>query len=138
MSTSKDSEGFPFLEPLPELRVKVYRNLFVSEENVKIRQKESLSGQFLRTCRIVRDEALPILYGENSINHSAYFLPRKIGKSNMELIKHLLWRGEEIPRCWDTIHAQGLLTWNEVFSINVQSVEVTLEAAVSSTSRITS
>lgn len=74
---------FPFLESPPELRIKVYRDLFCDKENMirpqtharsvsntvdvsssHFRNPFQLGSGLLTVCRQISDEAVPILYGE--------------------------------------------------------------------------
>ncbi|KAF9733284.1 hypothetical protein PMIN06_008767 [Paraphaeosphaeria minitans] len=50
-----------------ELRNKVYRHLFVTEEKIVFPDAENMSrsSQFLSTCKLVHNEGCSILYGEN-------------------------------------------------------------------------
>ncbi|KAF2822736.1 hypothetical protein CC86DRAFT_457940 [Ophiobolus disseminans] len=55
----------------PELRNSVYRHVFVRDGSLQIPQRSEGSGlgqsaQFLRTCKLVHNEACSILYGENT------------------------------------------------------------------------
>ncbi|KAL5120779.1 hypothetical protein ACEQ8H_001260 [Pleosporales sp. CAS-2024a] len=59
-----------FTDVPPEIRNAIYRYVFVRSERLAIPQNQHGSGlcqsaQFLRTCKLVHDEACSILYGEN-------------------------------------------------------------------------
>jgi hypothetical protein len=59
-----------FLDLPPELRNTVYQHVFVRKSSLQIPQRPDrpglcLSAQFLRTCKLVHDEACSILYGSN-------------------------------------------------------------------------
>jgi hypothetical protein len=62
---------FPsFTDLPPELRNAIYRHALVRDGALDIPQRHlrpglCLSGQFLRTCKLVHDEGCSILYGEN-------------------------------------------------------------------------
>ncbi|KAK7183414.1 hypothetical protein PSPO01_10663 [Paraphaeosphaeria sporulosa] len=73
-----------------ELRNKVYRHLFVTEEKIMFPDAENMSrsSQFLSTCKLVHNEGCSILYGENKFrfdrNHKTRGpfwepLPKEIG-----------------------------------------------------------
>lgn len=68
METSKTS----FLSFPPELRLKVYRNLFVVDKAWADRRflQTALSSQLLRTCNLILLEGRPVLYGENTMAFS--------------------------------------------------------------------
>lgn len=93
MSAPSDSKPFRFLELLPELRLKVYSELFLAEETIWLRDdKLSLSAQFLRTCRLVHDEGVAVLYGDNAFDRRMLCdsaLEQKIGAHNVARIRHL-------------------------------------------------
>ncbi|KAK0716632.1 hypothetical protein B0T21DRAFT_375235 [Apiosordaria backusii] len=55
-----------FLSLPAEIRNMIYSLLFRADSTIKSNWRPHLSAQFLRTCRQVRDEGLPILYGENT------------------------------------------------------------------------
>ncbi|KAK4194703.1 hypothetical protein QBC40DRAFT_269890 [Triangularia verruculosa] len=55
-----------FLSLPGEIRNRIYRLLFRLDSTIDDDCRPRLSAQFLRTCRQVRDEGLPILYGENT------------------------------------------------------------------------
>ncbi|CAI6334595.1 unnamed protein product [Periconia digitata] len=61
--------GKTFSDLPPEIRNKIYRQLFVTGEPINIRKASDLcrSGQFLSTCKLVHNEGCSILYGENTI-----------------------------------------------------------------------
>ena len=69
-ATRTPYKGFTDLPP--ELRNKIYRHVFVNKDTdlwipcVRKDRTLSYSSQFLRTCKLVHDEACSILYGENS------------------------------------------------------------------------
>jgi hypothetical protein len=52
-----------------ELRLKVYNQLFKFDKPVELGKNDHCgSAQFLRTCKMVRDEGTAVLYGENSFH----------------------------------------------------------------------
>lgn len=55
-----------------ELRIGIYREIFVRKRPLLFNSKEgfSRSAQFLRTCKLVYEEGREILYGENSFHFS--------------------------------------------------------------------
>ena len=55
-----------------ELRVGIYREIFVKKRPLHFTSKEgfSRSSQFLRTCKLVYEEGREIMYGENSFHFS--------------------------------------------------------------------
>jgi hypothetical protein len=55
-----------------ELRVGIYREIFVKKRPLHFTSKEdfSRSAQFLRTCKLVSEEGREIMYGENSFHFS--------------------------------------------------------------------
>lgn len=64
-----NTRGFPFLSLPGEIRNKIYRLAFVYDEvitDIHFNSKSKKSAQFLRTCRQVHAEGMPILYGENT------------------------------------------------------------------------
>lgn len=73
-----------------ELRNKVYRHLFVTDEKIQFPDAENMSrsSQFLGTCKLVHNEGCSVLYGENKFrfdrNHKTRGpfwepVPREIG-----------------------------------------------------------
>jgi hypothetical protein len=55
-----------------ELRIGVYREIFVKQQPLHFSSKEgfSRSAQFLRTCKLVHEEGREIMYSENSFHFS--------------------------------------------------------------------
>ena len=55
-----------------ELRIGIYREIFVKPQPLHFSSKEdfSRSAQFLRTCKLVHEEGREIIYGENSFHFS--------------------------------------------------------------------
>ncbi|KAF1942473.1 hypothetical protein EJ02DRAFT_454170 [Clathrospora elynae] len=73
-----------FTDLPPELRNTVYRYLFArkdEDEELKIPAVKGscslqMSAQFLRTCKLVHNEACSILYGENTFSLSRHYFTR--------------------------------------------------------------
>jgi hypothetical protein len=62
-----------FADLPPELRNTVYQHVFVHKASLQIPQRPDrtglcLSAQFLRTCKLVHDEACSLLYGSNTFH----------------------------------------------------------------------
>jgi hypothetical protein len=62
-----------FVDLPPELRNTVYQHVFVRKDMLQVPQRRDrpglcLSAQFLRTCKLVHDEACSILYGSNAFH----------------------------------------------------------------------
>jgi hypothetical protein len=62
-----------FVDLPPELRNTVYQHVFVRKDMLQIPQRRDRPGlcqsaQFLRTCKLVHDEACSILYGSNGFH----------------------------------------------------------------------
>ena len=67
-----DARYYPplFLRLPPEIRLQIYRYLLHSPEPLKMQPRAKASGQLssaiIRTCRLLYNEAIAVLYGENS------------------------------------------------------------------------
>lgn len=66
-STRKGFTDLPY-----ELRIGIYREVFVKKQPLHFTSKEgfSRSAQFLRTCKLVHEEGREIMYSENSFHFS--------------------------------------------------------------------
>ena len=53
-----------------EIRVRIYRQLFVTENPIDFQSRKGFSrtSAFLRTCKMVHDEGRAVLYGENAFH----------------------------------------------------------------------
>jgi hypothetical protein len=93
-STLVEQPSFPFLRVSPELRLQIYRHVFAPANGVPYwtlfvwfdaqddahiikRARSSTSAHFLRCCKQIAEEALPMLYGENVYNLCFTYLPVK-------------------------------------------------------------
>jgi hypothetical protein len=125
-----DSSGIGFLSLPPELRLKIYRYLFVMDSHLRIPEpiqikRDRISSQpqspqaaqrdpivvkadsqFLRCCKTVYIEGLPVLYGEN--NFTTYYVgsflefTKTLSKSSLLTIRYL-----DLPRRFrETLHAR--------------------------------
>lgn len=88
----ENSKPSPLLSLPTEIRLKIYEELFVSSEAVKLNEKKplNLSGQVLQVCRQIHNEAISILYGENTFNVSItplISLHRRLGEFKWELVR---------------------------------------------------
>jgi hypothetical protein len=73
--TSVRAQTFPFMKLPTELRLQVYRHLLISKHTVGMKKDEDedegvhdLHPEILRTCQQVYDEAVEVLYGENTFD----------------------------------------------------------------------
>jgi hypothetical protein len=64
------SSRLGFTELPAEIRIMIYKLAFISDKPISVSGQpggeNTLSGQLLRTCRMIREEGSPILYGENT------------------------------------------------------------------------
>lgn len=67
-ATTKKKTGFTDLPP--EVRIRIYRNTFVTETPVDIHLRCDFkrSSALLRTCKVAHEEGRAVLYGENAFN----------------------------------------------------------------------
>jgi hypothetical protein len=95
-----------------ELRVRVYRLMFVTESpvNFQLRNNFQRSSAFLRTCKLAHEEGRAVLYGENAFHLERCFTARgryfeeewreigfkdirrfleTIGKTNLSLMRYI-------------------------------------------------
>ncbi|KAK0733060.1 hypothetical protein B0T26DRAFT_669513 [Lasiosphaeria miniovina] len=63
---TRDAARPPFLSFAPEIRNMIYRFIFFQDFAIIWGSQVRLHTQVLRTCRQIYDEALPILYSENT------------------------------------------------------------------------
>ncbi len=133
MSYWPKSKESSFLELPTEIRLKVYRCLFHSAENLTLSGDRPLSAQFLRTCHLVHNEGAQVLYSENQFDItsvSRHKIYDKIGCENIRHMRHLLW-------CWDATETfrsgvdsfLDFLHWGREDGKKLQTLEIYLTRA---------
>lgn len=133
MSYLPKGKATSFLKLPTEIRLKVYRCLFHSAENLTLSDDRQLSAQLLRTCNLVHNEGAPVLYGENQIDItsvSGHKLYDRIGCDNIRHMRHLLW-------CWDPTESSSsgvdsfldFLHWGREDGKKLQTLEIYLMRA---------
>ncbi|KAK1979303.1 hypothetical protein LZ30DRAFT_726572 [Colletotrichum cereale] len=70
-----DEQGFPLMKLPIEIRQKIYRQILVVKDPIRVRQgwsavyprnRPMVETSILRACRQIRNEAVDVLYGENT------------------------------------------------------------------------
>jgi hypothetical protein len=87
-TSSNPTSHLSFVGLPPEIRLKIYEILMVSDSEVNLfrRRKPSLGSQLLRVRRQIYQEASPVLYGHNVFGVSAFnfsTLRYRVGAHNM-------------------------------------------------------
>lgn len=77
----------------PEIRLMVYRyllsNMFIVIYDVPGRYNPTICPNILQTCRLIYNEALPILYGSNLFWHEATVKAEGLLKAPSKLLRHV-------------------------------------------------
>lgn len=120
-TTGEDASNKPAFPLSPELRVKVYEQLLIHPgRSLKpngfmyftsgrpSREKDHIFTSILRTCRMFYEEALPILYGKNTLafhdeDFSKPVLP--FPKEHLTMVKHVVV--DISPRIYSSARKMG-------------------------------
>lgn len=115
-----------FLDLPPELRLKVYRSLFVADkfrfhmeatlykferqgtedELIQIPSWKNVDSQFLRTCKLILHEGLPVLYEENVFAFTSVYALDNWTQHRWFSHKHLI--KTVFLECMSNNHLRGL------------------------------
>lgn len=99
VADTSSAQGFLFLPA--ELRIKIYRLLFVAQQPLDFARPHNfcLSASFLRTCKQIYEEGRSTLYSENEFKfernrktRSQFWspVPKEIGYKDMRLFLHMI------------------------------------------------
>jgi hypothetical protein len=137
MATSTSySKGFRFLDLPAEIRLKVYRNIFVSERYVSPFEPNELSTQILRTCHTIHDEGVTVLYGENRFASDSLcwrLFKKRAGMKNIHFMQHLIWYVGDLNGV-DNVYQ--FLAFDEGCKRSLQTVEMCLSGRTKRRSRL--
>ena len=94
MDASNADKSFPFLDLPSELRLKIYKMLFVLDEEILLRNDRpaNATGQLLRVCRYIHNESILILYSRNMFylgEKGLKLLYEKTSEENVKTVRHI-------------------------------------------------